>query len=268
MADIMNKTILKISTMDLFLLKKIISALIMPLTIILILLFLALLFAKKKPNFSFKCLIAGVSLLLLCTMPPVADSLMQPIEDNYPTFTKQNKPVNYIVILGCSHTSDKRLPALSQLKICSLQRLVEALRIYQLHPEAQIITSGHAFGDAISNAQKVKQAAISLGIPAAKILVENFPKDTEEEAELIAARVKGSTMVLITNANHMPRSMKYFEEQGIKPIAAPTGYWVKNSTTTKDWGYYIPNASKLKQTTTVWYETLGRTVQWLKGLIN
>ncbi|NQZ83358.1 MAG: YdcF family protein [Colwellia sp.] len=254
--------------MDLFLLKKIISTSIMPLSIITILLFLALLFAKKKPGLSFKYLLAGFSLLLLSTMPPVADYLMQPIEDNYPAFTKQNKPVDYIVILGCGHTSDKRLPALSQLKICSLQRLVEAFRIYQLHPEAQMITSGHAFGDVMSNAQKVKQAAVSLGIPATKILVENFPKDTEEEAELIASRVKGSTVVLITNANHMPRSMKYFEEQGVNPIAAPAGYWVKNNGSTNDWRYYIPNASKLKQTTTVWYETLGRVVQWLKGLNN
>jgi len=201
-------------------------------------------------------------------MPPVSDSLMQPIENNYPTFTKQQKSIDYIIILGCAHTSDKRLPELSQLKVCSLQRLVEALRIYQLHPEAQIITSGHAHGDIMSNAQKVKLAAVSLGIPKDKILVENFPKDTEEEAELIASRVKGSTTVLITNANHMPRSMKYFEQQGIVPIAAPTGYWVKSTSAAKDWNYYFPNANKLKQTTVVWYETLGRLVQWFKELVH
>jgi len=193
---------------------------------------------------------------------------MQPIENNYPTFTKQNKPVDYIVILGCGHTSDDRLPELSQLRPCSLQRLVEAFRIYQLHPEAQFITSGHAHGDIMSNAQKVKLAAVSLGIPNEKILVENFPKDTEEEAELIAPRVKGSTTVLITNANHMPRSMRYFELQGANPIAAPTGYWVKEDNSLKGWGYYIPNANKLRQTTVVWYETLGRLVQWFKELVH
>jgi uncharacterized SAM-binding protein YcdF (DUF218 family) len=66
----------------------------------------------------------------------------------------------------------------------------------------------------------------------------------------------------------MPRSIKYFELQGANPIAAPTGYWVKENNSTKGWGYYIPNANKLRQTTVVWYETLGRAVQWLKELID
>jgi len=254
--------------MNIFLLKKIISALIMPLSLVLILLLIALIFSKKNPHFSFKCLLIGFFLLLVSSIPRVSDSMMMPLENNYPTFVKQNQPVDYIIILGCGHTSDTQLPVISQLNICSLQRVVEAFRIYQLHPEAQLITSGHAHGDIMSNAQKVKQVAVSFGIPEEKIFVENFPKDTEEEAELIAPRVKGSMAVLITNANHMPRSIKYFESQGVNPIAAPTGYWVKNSTSEKGWGYYIPRANKLKQTTIVWYETIGRTVQWFKGLIN
>ncbi|MFT5758027.1 MAG: uncharacterized SAM-binding protein YcdF (DUF218 family) [Alteromonadaceae bacterium] len=254
--------------MTLFLLKKIISALIMPLSIILVLLLLALIFYKKKPGFSFKCLLTGFALLLISALPPVSDALMEPIENNYPAFTKHDKPVDYIIILGCGHTTAQYLPELSQLKVCSLQRLVEAFRIYQLHPEAQIITSGHAHGDIMSNAQKVKLAAVSLGIPREKIVVENFPKDTEEEAELIAPRVKGSTTVLITNANHMPRSMKYFELQGVKPIAAPTGYWVKHSPAVKNWSDYIPSVHKFEQTTIAWYETLGRVAQWLKSFMN
>jgi len=254
--------------MNIFLLKKIISALIMPLSIVLILLLLALVFVKKRPRFSFKCLLTGFLLLLVSTIPLVSDSLMLPLENDYPAFVKQNQQVDYIIILDCGHTSDKQLPAISQLQICSLQRVVEAFRIYLLHPEAQLIASGHAHGDIMSNAQKVKQVAVSLGIPAEKILVENFPKDTEEEAELIAPRIKDSTTVLITNANHMPRSMKYFQSQGVNPIAAPTGYWVKTSASEKGWGYYIPSANKLKQTTIVWYETLGRVVQWFKSFTN
>ena len=33
---------------------------------------------------------------------------------------------------------------------------------------------------------------------------------TEEEAELIAPRVTGKNVVLITNSDHMPRAIKYF----------------------------------------------------------
>ena len=55
-------------------------------------------------------------------------------------------------------------------------------------------------------------------MPAQKIISENFPKDTEEEAELISPRVQGTKVVLITNADHMPRSINYFQSQGVYPL--------------------------------------------------
>lgn len=257
--------------MDLFLIKKIISALIMPLSIILILLFIAILFYKSKPQFSFKCLISATALLFLSAFPPFADWVMEPIENNYKPFNaraliQENKTVDYIVVLGCYHSDDPSLPATIQLKPCSLERLVEAVRIYRLFPNATVITSGGAFKKSTSNAQVVKQAAISLGIPAYKIITENFPKDTEEEAELIAPRVIGKNVVLITNADHMPRAINYFQQQGINPIAAPASYWVKHTTTPHNWKYLIPTSNDLEQTTIAWYETLGRIVQWFKSL--
>ena len=70
---------------------------------------------------------------------------MHPIENNFVSYQYTEKPVDYIAILGCGNTTNPELPATSQLFPCSLQRLVEALRIFKLHPEAQLITSGAAF---------------------------------------------------------------------------------------------------------------------------
>ena len=240
----------------------------MPINIIFLLLILALVFHKNRPSASFKALILATALLFIATMPPLADSLMAPIEDNYEAFTRSSTPVDYIIVLGCSHTTDYALPATSELKTCSLQRLVEAIRISRLHPEARFIMSGFSGGDVVPNAEKVKQAAMLLGIEERKIITESFPQDTEEEAELIAPRVMGTNVVLVTNANHMPRSMAYFEAQGINPIAAPTGYWVKDADGKKSWDYFFPSGKKLQQTTIAWYETLGRIVQWLKALFS
>jgi len=251
--------------MDLFLLKKIISQFLMPINIIVFLLLLALIFHKKKPNLSFKSLLIATLILIVSTVPPITDPLMSLIEDDYEAFTIADKPVDYIVVLGCGHTTDYALPATSQLKVCSLQRLVEAIRISRLHPEARLIMSGFSSNDPTPNAEKMKQSAMLLGIKEEKIITESFPKDTEEEAELIAPRVINTNVVLITNADHMPRSMKYFQANGINPIAAPTGYWVKDAEGKKTWSYYLPDAKKLHQTTTAWYETLGRVVQWFKA---
>ena len=253
--------------MDLFLLKKVITVFIMPINIVLILLFFSAVFFKKRPLTSFKCLVSAILLLLISSMPIVSDTFMNSIENNYEAFTRASTPVDYIIVLGNGHDSNDALPVTSQLEVASLQRLVEALRIYKIHPEARIITSGFAGNDSVSNAEKVKESLVLLGIPAQKIISENFPKDTEEEAQLISPRVQGATVVLITNADSMPRAMKFFQGQGVNPIPAPTGYWVKNHYGLKNWTYYFPKSQKLQQTTVAWYESLGRLVQWFKELL-
>jgi len=252
--------------MDLFTLKKIIGVMLMPINLILLLLVLGLIFQRSSNIKSTVCIFSATLLLLLSTLAPISDRLMQPIEANYEAFARSAKPVDYIVVLGCGHVNDDALPATSQLNICSLQRMAEALRIYQMHPEATIITSGAAFSQPQSNAETVKQALVELGVEPYKIIVEVFPKDTEEEAELIAPRVRNTNVVLVTNADHMPRSVIYFERQGVSVIPAPAGNWVKGLHQPKAWGYYTPNAKELQQTTNAWYETLGRIVQWFKGL--
>jgi uncharacterized SAM-binding protein YcdF (DUF218 family) len=254
--------------MDLFLLKKIVTVLVMPINIVLILLFLSFIFRQNKPGASTKFFFVAVTLLLICTLPPVSDRFMAAIESKYPPYEKIDTPVDYIVVLGCRHSSAQWLPATSQLGTCSLQRMVEALRIYNLHPQARIITSGYAGINKMSNAEAVKNSLVLLGVPSQKIMTENYPKDTEEEALLIAPRVLGTQVILVTNADHMPRSMNYFEAQGVNPIAAPTGYWVKGLETDKGWSYYLPNGRKLDQTTTAWYEFLGLVVQWLKSVFS
>lgn len=249
----------------LFLLKKIIGIAIMPLSITLILLLLSILFFKSKPRFSFLTLLTSFSILLLSSMAPVSDFFMYKKERLFPAFTKQVHPVDYIVVLGCGHTTDIDISITSQLQACSLQRLVEAVRIYRLHPEAQVITSGGSFSDPNSNAQMVKAAAEALGIPSNKIIAENFPKDTEEEAQLIAPRIKGHTAVLITNADHIPRAVKYFNQYGANVIPAPASHFVKGQNIDKPWAHYTPSVAKLKQTTNLWYESVGEFVHWLKS---
>ncbi len=239
----------------------------MPLSIVVLLLIIALVFFNKKPKLSFQSLLIATLLLVVSAFPPFSDLLMGSIEDNYPPFSaSNNKNIDYIVVLGCYHNTDRGIPATLQLKACSLQRLVEAIRIYRLYPNATIITSGGTLRQSTSNAYTVKQAAISLGVPAHKIITENYPKDTEEEALLIAPRVRNTHVVLVTNAYHLPRAMQYFKQQGVDAIAAPASYWVPPNKKPAGWDYYIPKSTTLTQTTLAWYESLGRTWQKIKQL--
>ncbi len=241
---------------------------IMPINIVLLLLIFALIFHRRKPKKSIKSLSAALAILFISAFAPFSDPVITAIENDYPPYVRTNLAIDYIIVLGCRHSTNDELPVTSQLANCSLQRMVEALRIYQLHPEARIITSGYGGHNPVSNADTVKQSLVLLGVPARKIITENFPKDTEEEAQLIAPRVQGTQVILVTNADHMPRSINYFQAEGIYPIAAPTGYWVKNPASSKSWGYYMPDSKTLQQSTIAWYESLGLIVQWFKSLFN
>ncbi|TRX56750.1 envelope biogenesis factor ElyC [Thalassomonas sp. M1454] len=250
--------------MELFTLKKIIGQLLMPMPLLLMSLVIVIVLFNKKPSLAKWMLTITTSLLLLLSFMPVSNLLIVNYEQTYPVYKKQQR-LDYIVILGCGHTTDSKLSATQELKICSLQRLTEGVRIALLHPEAKIITSGAAIYDVSSNADKVKQAAVELGINANRIITESRPLDTEDEATLIGPIVKDSKFVLITNANHMPRSMNYFIKAGTEPIPAPTGFFVKNDNQDSSWRDYFPRATDLNKSETAWYETLGLIWQWLKS---
>jgi len=249
--------------MMLFFLKKFIGVLLMPINIVLILLLMSILLSKSNKILSKACLVTGFVILLTVSTPYFSGEFIKPLESQFITFEKQPKSLDYIVILGCGHSTNENIPALAQLQPCSLQRLSEGLRIFQLHPEATIITSGYAGSDIEPNAIKVKRAAISLGVPENKIISNTLPQDTEEEAELISPLLVGKEFALVTNASHMPRAVQYFINRDTTPIPAPTGFRYKKDPS----GLleHLPSGSSLQRTTYAWYETLGQFVQWLKS---
>lgn len=250
---------------DLFTLKKLISFFLMPLNIIVLLFIIGFILSVKKSRFAKYGYVSGAVFLVLASLPIVSNSLMAPLEKQFSAYQKTDpaSQVNFIIVLGCYHYSDRALPATMQLKTCSLQRLVEAVRISILHPEAQIITSGAGFNNPESNADIMKQAAISLGVAESKLQSYGVAKDTEEEAKYLAEIVKKQPSILVTNADHMRRALNYFTAQGVNVTPAPASFWVKGEHDST-FGLFKPNVGSLEKFTRAWYEYLGLIVQWLK----
>ncbi|WP_171022275.1 envelope biogenesis factor ElyC [Thalassotalea litorea] len=251
--------------MDFFILKKIIAGVIMPLPIVFILLFIGIALINKRPKLAKKFAIAATLLLAVISFMPIADKLLVLYEQEYPVFNNQYGKIDSIIVLGCGHTADERLKPSQELKHCALQRLTEGMRILRDQPQATLFTTGYNPYDTVSNAEKLKQAAIELGLPADKIVTVSDPRDTADEAAMLAPLVKGTSFVLVTNANHMPRAMQYFIDQGVQPIPAPTGFLVKDPEGTSVWFNLVPDAANISKTERAWHETLGRLWQWLRN---
>ncbi len=131
----------------------------------------------------------------------------------------------YIIILGSSHTPDVRLLPTLMLSDNAVQRLVEALRVYRLLPDARLITSGHYVYGEYSQAEATRDALISLGVDPGHILIQPEAGSTCDEARaFVREHGPGARIIISTSALHMRRSMMVFEQQGASPIAAPAAF--------------------------------------------
>lgn len=250
-----------------FLAKKWLGSLLMPLPLLLIISLLGLILLLKHHRRSGVglMLFALISLTLLSTRP-VANALIQPLESQYPPYlvdeqlnntAKNEAKVQDIIVLGAAQVADARLPLLSQLGNAGLARISEGVHLALAYPEARLIVSGYAGGEGRSSAELYSAVAQSFGIDPARIIELSLPKDTAEEAAAIAPLIKNRHALLVTSASHMPRSIKLFMAEGVTPIPAPVGHLAKESRAQLPLYSYLPSAHYLARSETAWHEYLG-----------
>lgn len=129
----------------LFTLKKYIGGMMLPLPLLLLLiaLGLALIWFSRFQKSGKSLVTVGWLALLLLSLQPVADGLLRPIENTYPTW-QGNQKVGYIVVLGGGYTWDPNWAPSSNLINNSLPRLNEGIRLWLANPESKMIFTGAA----------------------------------------------------------------------------------------------------------------------------
>ena len=200
--------------------------------------------------------------LLLLSLQPVADGLLRPIENTYPTW-QGNQKVGYIVVLGGGYTGselgaqlepDQQQPAAPERgSACGWPIWIED----DLHGRC-------GKTNPVSTAEAGARVAESLGVPRSAIITLDSPKDTEEEAAAVKQAIGDVPFLLVTSASHLPRAMIFFEKQGLHPLPAPANQMAIDAPL-NPWERIIPSPVWLMHSDRVGYETLGRLWQWLKG---
>lgn len=248
----------------LFIIKKFLGTLLLPLPFTLLLMAVALLLLWL--NFQTKAAKILLSfswlLLLCCSLQPIADFALAPLETQYPTWNGKQQP-EYIVVLGGGYTWDPTWAPSSNLAGSSLARVTEGIRQWQRFPQAKLIFTGAAAaGTPRSNAAVAADVAQSLAVPKDHIIVLEQPRDTQQEAKAVADRIKHQPFLLVTSANHLPRAMRYFQQQGLDPIPVPANQMAVHGTL-NPWQKYLPSGLWLIHSERAEYETLGRIWQRL-----
>lgn len=246
-----------------FLLKKLISAFLLPLPIGLFLLFLAFVFLisnsyKKAKVFAFLSLLW----FALLSNQTVSSAILSPLENAHKSLLKTPN-VNYIVVLGNGHISDESLSITSQVKSTAVNRLVEGIRHYKNLKDVKLIVSGYSGFDKNSHASMQEKLAVSLGVKKEDIIRLDIPKDTNQEAIEAKKIIGKDKFILVTSASHMKRSMILFKNHGLNPIASPT-----QNLAYKDEGYHsIFNSENLYKVEIAFHEYLGILWFYLNKLI-
>ncbi len=223
---------------------------------------IAYIFRYFKSWLIFKiCISFGVFIFLVCSTKYLPHTVAHYYEKK---FLPLNKNViqkisgkTYIHVLGSGYAPNDNIPALSQLGIIAMGRMAESIRLYNLLDTAIIITSGKSVGKGFkSQAQILKQAIVDLGIDSNKIEVLNTPSNTQEEAFCLK-KLYGSLIqvIVVTDALHMPRAIKTFQNAGFAaPIAAPVNFRAATSFTFFSW---LPSAENLLLSDKILHEYLG-----------
>ena len=173
--------------------------------------------------------ITTLTFLILIATPLIPGFIINSLErTSTPIETeeiRQNGSPFHILVLGGGHGFEKELPASTLLSDNTLRRLNEAIRLHKQLPASKLILSGYSTVGGFTGAEMLQKAAISLGVDSASTILQGEPVNTYEQAKHYAKAYGNShSVILVTSAAHIPRSMLFFRYFGINPIPAPTDY--------------------------------------------
>lgn len=207
-----------------FVTKKLFSLLVLPLSLSLLLLCMALLLWRRRVLSAILVMLPLLMLTFIASTPGSL-ALIEPLERQYPINNTALSDPCVVVVLGSGHNDQLAAPATIQLSNVALSRLTEGIRQRQLGQNCQLVVSGWpGFGNQRPHADVMAEAAIMLGVPADRIIRLPDAKDTIEEAKGLQQLGISGPIRLVTSATHMPRAMHIYQQHGFQPSAAPTDF--------------------------------------------
>lgn len=247
-----------------FALKKLLSALILPPASLLFLSLLGLFLLNRRPRLGKALLFGSTLLLLILSVPWVANELEASLEV-YPVIQPaQLAEAEAIVVLGGGAYRNMPEYGGDVVSSYSLERVHYAAHLYQQRPLPVLVTGGAPASWVSEGALMKSVLQDEFGIPVR--WVEDRSLDTTDNAEFSAAILKSAgvqKIALISHSFHLRRAVPLFEAQGLTVIPAPTLL----TGDADHWLAFIPGGG-LKTSQLALHEWLGILANKLKALVS
>jgi uncharacterized SAM-binding protein YcdF (DUF218 family) len=255
-----------------FYIKKIIGMALDPLSLSILFVFTGfiLLMASKKKQGAGKFLTAlGLIVLIIASSGITSGYLLLRLENSYPVFRpdkKNTSGVKWIVILGGGKNACNDVSVSGSLDPDTLQRLVEGMYLAEKIPSAKVVLSGGRPVNGISSSKAYAMTALKLGLDKKRIVMEDEPRDTYEEAVKVHELIKKDRFILVTSAYHMKRAVALFKKQGMNPVPAPAGHLISQCQLFKP-GNIMPASTNIINSSRAVHELLGILYSKMAGQI-
>ncbi len=242
-----------------FALKKIITPFVLPPGIFIVALGIAglWLIARRRKKAALFCGLAAIA-LWLCSIAPLSNALMKPLEYRYPM--PANPQGDVIILLGGGSIS--KAPDLNGEGVPTttmLARIVTTARLQKRLNVPIIVSGGRVFADRPAEAPIAKRVLVDLGVPANQVITESQSRDTRQNAyyshQICKARGFNRPLV-VTSAGHLWRAALSFQKQGLPIQLFPADY--RTSPVNRyAWYHYLPNAGSLSTVSRAMHEYIG-----------
>ena len=207
--------------------------------------------------------VLAIAQLLVLSLPPVADALMKPLQDEARAAAKVAPACCYdaIVVLGGGiapaappYTPE---PDLND----SADRIWQAARLFHRGVAPRIIVSGGGPqarpGDpkVMSEAEAMRIFLLDLGVPSEAIVLEDRSLNTIQNIRGVRELVKGGRTALVTSASHVPRALRLARTAGLNVEVFPTD-WVPPAEVRASWENWLPSLGALQMSSAALWEIM------------
>lgn len=205
-----------------FFIKKIIAAFVLPPGCLVVALGALAVYLRRRCRPAALACAALAGLTWIGSTRAFSDALLRPLENAYSTPAKPDGDV-IVVLGGGARGGGEAYSASERLFPGSLERVAAAFKLHR-DTGLPLLVSGGAPAPEKSEASLAALYLAELGVPSAKVILEEASRDTRENAAYcvkICGEKGYKRPILLTSAFHMPRAVFLFRRAGAEVVPFP-----------------------------------------------
>lgn len=244
----------------LFLIRKLLTALVLPPAGPLLLAIAGALLVRRRPRLGHAMLWSGLLILLALSLHPVSDMLLRLANDGPPMRMEEARTAQAVVILGSGVRREALEYGGDTLGRATLERVRYGARVARATGLPVLVSGGSVFGDTVTESALMRAALEQeFGVPVR--WAEDRSRNTHENAQFSSEILKRDgvkRIVLVVHGFDMRRARAEFEAAGIGVVPAPTVIPNYRVMTAFD---FLPSLGALQGSYYALYELLANAVR-------